>query len=322
MAGRNFILESRESLQLPRSAVRRIAESRDADAALLYLYLLSVNGAFLPEHAAAALNWLPERVEEALRTLERLSVLREGVQEPVADEESGTYGADEIAGSINGDPLFRGLVRETEQALGKVLSSSDLNLLFAMYRELLLPPDVLMMVVAHCLQDTQKRLGPGRKPTMRQVEREARRWARDGVNDTARADNYLRAREQYQDKLRQMLRALQIHGRGPTETEERYLRSFIEMGFSPEAVYKAYDITLVKVGALRWSYLAAILKKWDEKGLHTPEEIEAGDKPKAGRLHRGKPAGTGEYTPGEQELRALDWLQSYVPGESKGGTDR
>lgn len=315
MANRYFQLESGEVLTFPKSAIHRLAESRDPDAALLYLYLAAGGGAYSEENAAAALGWPVERVEEAMRTLQRLSVLRQGEEAPLQEERLSDYSAGEIAGGLRTDTAFAELVRETEQALGKVLSSADLNLLFAMYQELLLPPDVLVMLVAHCVQESQRRLGPGRKPTLRQIEREARRWARDGVNDTARADQYLRAKEQYQGKIRQMLRALQIHGRGPTETEERYLRSFIDMGFSPEAVYRAYDITLVKVGALRWSYLSAILKKWHEKGLHTPEEIEAAESAGSKKSRR---KSTGDYTPGEQELRALEWLQSYHPEDGKG----
>ena len=39
----------------------------------------------------------------------------------------------------------------------------------------------------------------------------------------------------------------------------------------------AYDRTVVQKGALVWSYMNGIIRRWEEKGLHTPEQIAAGD---------------------------------------------
>ena len=55
------------------------------------------------------------------------------------------------------------------------------------------------------------------------------------------------------------------------------------MGFGPEAVALAYDKTVLKCHELKWAYCNGILKKWNEAGLHTVEEIQAGDRPAARR---------------------------------------
>ena len=70
------------------------------------------------------------------------------------------------------------------------------------------------------------------------------------------------------------------------------------MGFSPEAVALAYDKTVLKCHELKWPYCNGILKRWHEAGLHTIEEIRAGDRPAA----RGQ----------EQQVRSGDELRKYV----------
>ncbi len=79
------------------------------------------------------------------------------------------------------------------------------------------------------------------------------------------------------------MRALQLGDRYPAPSEEKYLLSWQEMGFAPEAVALAYDKTMLKCHELKWAYCNGILKRWHEAGLHTAEEIQAGDRPAARR---------------------------------------
>ena len=52
------------------------------------------------------------------------------------------------------------------------------------------------------------------------------------------------------------------------------LRGFFRL--SPDF---AYDKTVYKCHELKWPYCNGILKRWHEAGLHTPEEVAAGDRP-------------------------------------------
>lgn len=47
------------------------------------------------------------------------------------------------------------------------------------------------------------------------------------------------------------------------------------MGFPAETVALAYDKTVLRCHEFKWPYCNGILKKWHEKGLHTPEETAA-----------------------------------------------
>ena len=76
---------------------------------------------------------------------------------------------------------------------------------------------------------------------------------------------------------------LGLGDRLPVAAEEKYLAAWQEWGFRPEAVAIAYEKTVFKCHEFKWPYCNGILKRWHEAGLHTPEEIEAGDRPASAR---------------------------------------
>ena len=102
------------------------------------------------------------------------------------------------------------------------------------------------------------------------------------------------------------MRALQMGERKPSPSEEKYLIAWQEMGFQPEAVALAYDKTVLKCHEMRWPYCNGILKRWHEAGLHTPEEIQQGDRPKP-RQEAAAPAGDDR-----------SWMRKYIQQRDKG----
>ena len=79
----------------------------------------------------------------------------------------------------------------------------------------------------------------------------------------------------------------------------------------------AYERTCLATGGLKWPYMDAILRRWDEQGLRTVAEIEQGDvkpaRPERPAFTRGKGAqpAPGDMRqpvalePGEFERRAI-----------------
>ena len=112
---------------------------------------------------------------------------------------------------------------------------------------------------------------------MRQIEKEGYAWLRMGIDTQSAAADYLRKYARQQGDLPRYMQALQLGDRLPVASEEKYLSAWQEMGFPPETVAIAYDKTVLKCHELKWPYCNGILKRWHEAGLHTPEEVEAGD---------------------------------------------
>ena len=114
-------------------------------------------------------------------------------------------------------------------------------------------------------------------PTLRQIEKEGYVWARLGLMTQESAAAYIRKDQQSRQALPRLARLLGLGDRKLSESEEKYLLKWSEMGFQDEAVALAYDKTALHCGKLEWRYMNGILRKWHEKGLHTLEQVQTGD---------------------------------------------
>ena len=273
-------LAQEETVVLSVSAVQRLIAAGSGDAALLYLALLEKRGAVSPEQLLGELRWTAERLHQAEAALINCGLLgghRPAVTQEPSDERPD-YTREDVTRQLEGDEKFRQLTRNVENTLGKKLSSPDLNILLGLYDYLGLPCEVIFLLVNHCVDRLTARYGAGRRPTLRQIEKEGYAWARRGLLDLESANGYLMQYAKSKSAVGQYMGALGLGNRAPSPTEERYLLSWAEMGFPVESVELAYDKTMVKCKELRWGYLNKILLNWHQKGLHTLREIEAGDR--------------------------------------------
>ena len=279
-----------ESVTVSGAALRRLLERGDGDAALLYLALLRHHGMVPPRSLAGELRWERPRIEaaeEALRQLELVSAPAAEIPEPV--DEKPDYHQEDVTGALARDEQFRLLTAEVERKLGKKLSTPDLGTLLGLYDYLGLPSDVIYLLVCHCAERIQRRYGEGRRPTLRQIEKEGYSWARMGIDTQTGAAEYLKKYAMRQESMPAYMRVLQMGDRLPVAAEEKYLAAWQEWGFPPETVAEAYEKTILKCHELKWPYINGILKKWHEAGLHTPEQIAAGDRPRPRGELRQKP---------------------------------
>ena len=132
---------------------------------------------------------------------------------------------------------------------------------------------------SHCAERVQRKYGEGRRPGMKQVEKEGYSWARMGIDTQSAAAEYLRKYAERQQAVPRYMAVLQLGDRAPSTSEEKYLNAWQEMGFGTDAVALAYDKTMLKCHELKWPYLNGILKRWHQSGLHTVAEIQEKDGP-------------------------------------------
>lgn len=111
---------------------------------------------------------------------------QEPAQEPVA------YTTEEVRRALEEDGEFRMLTDQTQNLLGKRLNTTDLKSLMNLYSAVGLPADVIFLLVSHCVDRTERRYGPGRRPTIHQIEKEGYYWAQQGLFDQESAAAYLR----------------------------------------------------------------------------------------------------------------------------------
>lgn len=181
---------------------------------------------------------------------------------------------------------FKSLTAAVEDKLGKRLTTPDLGVLLGLYDDLGLPAGVIFLLVSFCSERTVLQYGPGRKPTLRQIEREGYTWARLGLMTQELADAHIRTYLRRRQALPHLMQLLRLGDRPAAPSEEKYLLAWSDMGFEDAVVELAYDKTILKCKELKWPYINKILTSWHQKGLHTLQEVEEGDRAPSGRGSR------------------------------------
>ena len=282
MAEKKRVLVSGGTVSMSAGAAQKLISGGDGNAALLYIYILSLGGEYASADASRALKMTAESIAQAEKTLSSLGLIEisaaeESVPVPEPAEELPQYTAEDIKRSLE-DGQFMMLARETEKALGRVLSSDDLMKLLGIYDALGLPFEVVLQLVNYCVQINLERYGPGRRTTMRFVEREAFKWERLGAVTLPLAEEHIKNETERRSKARRIASVMGISGRPLSKTEAEYIASWLEMGFGEDAAAIAYDRTVVGSGKLSWKYMDSIMRSWHQKGLHTEKEILVGDR--------------------------------------------
>ena len=289
MAG--YILrEDQPNIVLPAQQADRLIGRGDGDAALLYLCLLRADRGVTAQELQRRLKWSELRLHAAETALQELGLIDRPPEQkpPEPAQERPVYTADDLTDLLTGDAGFRMLVPQTEEKLGKRLKTADLQILAGLYDDLGLPADVIYLLVCHCVARSEERYGPGRRPTLCQIEKEGYHWAQRGLFDQESASRYLRDWNVRRSAMSRYMQVLGLGDRRPVESEERYITDWMDKGFPPETVALAYDKTVFYKKELNWRYLNGILRRWHENGWHTEEEVRQSDSRKPSRREEKK----------------------------------
>lgn len=310
-----ILRKGQQNITLPGEAVERLLHSGQGDAALLYLALQRFGRGVTPEELEQTLPLSRLRIDAAERVLQELGLLQRlpGQPLPAPAQERGVYTAEDIAGLLTDNEGFRLLIPQVEQQLGKKLRTADLQILAGLYDELGMPADVIYLLVCHCVERAKRQWGEGRRPTLRQVEKEGYHWAQLGVLDQSAAAAYLKRWSQREEKSGAYMQALGLPRRQMVEAERRYITDWMDRGFPPETVAMAYERTVMYKKDLNWRYLNGILNRWHEAGWHTPQQVQRGEERrsttgKAGQDGHSGGGNGGGNTGGHRDA----WMQRYI----------
>jgi len=278
-------------LCIEQSDMRKLLGAASGDAALLYLYLRSGND---PEKAAQTLRLSESRYSCAAATLRQLGLWQQE-KKVILTGERPAYSEKDVLSAMDHDRDFRALYGEVQRLLGRNLNTEELKIILGFVRYLGMEPDVVCVLISYCKDRARKR-GSLRNPSLRTIEKEAYAWAELGIDTMEEAAAYIQNQNLRSSQIGQLMKTLQIYGRNLTPGEEKYARSWLEMGFDMDAIAIAYDRTCLNTGNLSWAYMNRILTRWYEAGLMTPEQI------KKSNQKTGVPEGaSGKLSPAELE---------------------
>ena len=137
--------------------------------------------------------------------------------------------------------------------------------------------EVVNMLLSFCINRSRS-LGGVRLPSFHTIEKEAYHWADEGVDTLESAAAYVQMQLDRSSRVRQIAEVLGIDGRKLIAQEERYILSWLDMGFGKDEIKLAMEKTCLNTGSLKWPYLNSILKSWHSQGLHTLARIQQEDK--------------------------------------------
>ena len=261
-------------LQMEKAHIHKLLCAQSPDAALLYLYLVSGGD---PAQATQKLGYTDSRYACAWATLHQLGLWTEKKAPRVAGEQP-QYTEVDVLSAMDTDVDFRSLYGEVQRLLGKNLNTEELKIVLGFVRYLGLPAEVIVLLVCHC-KDEARKLGGKRNPTLRNIEKEAYKWADMGIDTMEEAAAYVRQQSQRFSLVGRIMERLQIRGRNLTAPEKRYVKQWLEMGFEEEMIGLAYERSCVNTGGLAWPYMHKILLSWHEQGLHSAQQVRNERKP-------------------------------------------
>ena len=266
----------------PDSAARdKLIAAHDGDTALLWLWLCR-SGVYNGDRAAEELCRTLGEMDRAYEKLCRMGLYpitpdrKEAPSSPA--EELPQYTVNDVLRRSSEDGSFKAVLQEAERVLGRSLSSPDMKILFGIYDYLALPTEVIFVLLNYCTELYRQKYGPGRLPSMRSIEKEAYSWANNEILTLEQAEEFIEESRSRRSRAEEIKAALGIRGRELTPTERKYVFSWLDMGFSVDALSVAYDRTVTNTGSLKWNYMNKIVSSWHQKGIHTVQEIEEKDR--------------------------------------------
>ena len=309
-------------VSLSAQAADQLIARGEGDAALLCLALLRHGDT---EKARKALRWSGERAERAWAVLAALGLVAdakvpETVPAPLEPEGPPDYLRADILNAMEEGP-FQNLYHAVERKLGKKLSDTDLKSLYEIFDFLALPAEVILVLVTWCIEQFQEKYGAGKMPKMPLIKKTAYAWQRQGVDTVEAAEEYLKKQTRLRQREREILPLLDIVGRMPLDKEREYINNWVEMGFPNDAIRLAYEKTVWKKQSMNWPYMNSILNSWHKKGLHTVNEIQAGDSDhnRKKTAAPAQPQQAREQAFDDRLRRDMEWLKRFTEENKMGG---
>lgn len=260
------------SITIESAQVRKLLAARSGDAALLYLHICSGGN---PADAPGALDMTAARYQVAAATLRQLGLWPEE-KKAIIPGQSPVYSEQDVLSAMDHDASFRMLYGEIQRLLGRVMNTEELKILLSFQRYLGLSAEVVSVLVSYC-KDRARQKGNLRNPSLRTIEKEAYRWAEQGIDTLEEAAAFIQSQNLKASRMGHLLELLQIRGRTLTQAEERYANAWLEMGLADEVIALAYERTCLNTGGMSWPYMNKILTRWNEAGLKTAQQVKGGD---------------------------------------------
>lgn len=179
------------------------------------------------------------------------------------------YSQAEIDAVAAANKQVSALFYQAETILDKVLTASDMEMLFSFHDWLGLPVEVIMMLLSYAAKRG--------KTTKHYLETVAIDWADKGIDTYEAAEDYVSELEAADSAEREIKSVLGIYNRALSSTERKYIKQWSAASIPMELISCAYDKTVENTGKLSYNYMNKILENWTDSGYTTVEDVKAAE---------------------------------------------
>lgn len=219
-------------------------------------------------------GWEQHRAQNALAYLRGVGFLVQKAKgnkkaKPV-DTPKTYYTTDQLSNAMETSSDFRTIRDFTEERCGKLLNTSELAILYSFIDSLRLPPDVIMLGIEYCAQDN--------KASLRYIEKLMCDLADKQIADYENAEAYLTKMRRYKSFESKVRTLCGFGTRALTKKEESIITRWQEdCNADFDYVKLAYDKTIGTIHKPSLSYMDSIIKRWQENGWTTCDQVENQD---------------------------------------------
>lgn len=160
------------------------------------------------------------------------------------------------------------LIEACQQITGKTLSSSEVNIIVGMKRELSLDGDYILTLISYCYENERR--------SLKYVEKMAFVLTEQGICTEEDLVQYIDERKRFATLEWQLKRKFGMGNRDFTKTQSSLVRKWEkDYAFPLEVITLAFDITVDTINKLEFKYMDKILTRWYENGCKTEADVLA-----------------------------------------------
>lgn len=176
---------------------------------------------------------------------------------------------------------FKLLLRNVTKKLGTPLSLAETNMLYYIYHDLGMNPDLIEYLTDYCCEKG--------KGNLKYIKVVAEAWNKKGIISV---DEAKKTENIYFMLCFKIMKAMHIAGRNPAPIEIQFCEKWIkEYGFNEEIILEAAERTVNTISKASFTYCNGILTRWHKKNVKTMEDIlllDSAHEEKAGKIKESK----------------------------------
>ncbi len=180
------------------------------------------------------------------------------------------------------DERFAFLLQTAEAKLGKSLSPADMAVYLYLYRDIGLPPEVIVMIIGYAVKNDKAKLS--------YIEKTALNWADAGIKTIDAADKHLCYLERCETAFDKLNESLSLGVMRPTLSQKQAACRWVYDWKLPQDVIEtAVRYTVDKIGKFQASYTDRVLERLHALGITTVDAAREELEPKkAPRKYSGR----------------------------------